>query len=92
MELSVALSLVMFVVFMALILTGYNVAFSFVSTALAFSFIGDLTGTFDPNTLNVLPGRCKTRSRTRPCSLFRCSSSWALSLSDRVSPSDYSMP
>ena len=57
MELSVALSLVMFVVFMALILTGYNVAFSFVSTALAFSFIGDLTGTFDPNTLNVLPGR-----------------------------------
>ena len=57
MELSVALSLVMFVVFMALILTGYNVAFSFVSPALAFSFIGDLTGTFDPNTLNVLPGR-----------------------------------
>ena len=60
MELSVALSLVMFVVFMALILTGYNVAFSFVSTALAFSFIGDLTGTFDPNTLNVLPGRWQT--------------------------------
>jgi len=56
-ELSVVLSLVMFAVFMALILTGYNVAFSFVATALAFSFIGDLTGTFDPNTLNVLPGR-----------------------------------
>jgi len=47
----------MFAVFMALILTGYNVAFSFVATALAFSFIGDLTGTFNPNTLNVLPGR-----------------------------------
>ena len=57
MELSVVLSMVMFAVFMLLILTGYNVAFSFVSTALAFSFIGDLTGTFDPNTLNVLPGR-----------------------------------
>ncbi|HCV35376.1 MAG TPA: C4-dicarboxylate ABC transporter, partial [Acidimicrobiaceae bacterium] len=57
MELSVVLSLVMFAVFMALILTGYNVAFSFVATALAFSFIGDLTGTFNPNTLNVLPGR-----------------------------------
>ena len=57
MELSVILSLVMFTVFMVLILTGYNVAFSFVSTALVFSFIGDLTGTFDPNTLNVLPGR-----------------------------------
>ncbi|MDP7220728.1 MAG: TRAP transporter large permease subunit, partial [Arenicellales bacterium] len=57
MELSVILSLVMFAIFMVLILTGYNVAFSFVATALAFSFIGDLTGTFDPNTLNVLPGR-----------------------------------
>lgn len=57
MDLGVALSLTMFVVFMVMILVGYNVAFSFASTALLFSFIGDLTGTFDPSTLNVLPGR-----------------------------------
>lgn len=57
MDLGVALSLIMFVVFLVLILTGYNVAFSFAATALLFSFIGHLTGTFDPNTLNVLPGR-----------------------------------
>jgi TRAP-type mannitol/chloroaromatic compound transport system permease large subunit len=56
-ELGVFLSLTMFVVFMALILSGYNVAFSFASTALAFSFIGDLTDTFDPNALNTLPAR-----------------------------------
>ncbi len=56
-DLNVFLALSMFTVFMLLILTGYNVAFSFASTALAFSFIGDLTDTFDPNTLNVLPGR-----------------------------------
>jgi len=57
MDLGVALSLIMFVVFLAMILIGYNVAFSFASTALLFSFIGDLTGTFDPSALNVLPGR-----------------------------------
>ena len=57
MELGVVLSLVMFLIFLVLILIGYNVAFSFASTALFFSFIGDLTGTFDPGTLNVLPGR-----------------------------------
>jgi tripartite ATP-independent transporter DctM subunit len=57
MDLGVALSLIMFVVFLALILIGYNVAFSFASTALFFSFIGNLLGVFDPNTLNVLPGR-----------------------------------
>ncbi len=56
-ELGVFLSLVMFVVFMAMILTGYNVAFSFAGTALAFAFLGDLTDTFDPNTLNTLPAR-----------------------------------
>jgi len=56
-ELGVFLALLMFVVFMAMILTGYNVAFSFAATALAFSFIGDLTDTFDPNTLNTLPAR-----------------------------------
>ena len=57
MDLGVALSLLMFVIFLALILIGYNVAFSFASTALLFSFIGDLTGTFEPATLNTLPGR-----------------------------------
>ena len=57
MDLGVALSLIMFVVFLAMILIGYNVAFSFASTALFFSFIGNLLGVFDPNTLNVLPGR-----------------------------------
>jgi tripartite ATP-independent transporter DctM subunit len=57
MDLGVALSLIMFVVFLAMILIGYNVAFSFASTALFFSFVGNLLGVFDPNTLNVLPGR-----------------------------------
>ena len=57
METGVALSLIMFAIFLVLILIGYNVAFSFASTALLFSFIGNLTGTFDPNTLNVLPAR-----------------------------------
>ena len=56
-ELGVFLSTLMFVIFMIMILTGYNVAFSFAGTALAFAFIGDLTDTFDPNTLNVLPAR-----------------------------------
>lgn len=56
-ELGVFLSIVMFVMFMAMILTGYNVAFSFASTALLFSYIGDLTDTFDPNSLNTLPAR-----------------------------------
>jgi TRAP-type mannitol/chloroaromatic compound transport system permease large subunit len=56
-ELGVFLSLVMFVVFMAMILTGYNVAFSFASTALLFAFIGDITDTFNVNALNTLPAR-----------------------------------
>ena len=56
-ELGVFFALLMFVVFMAMILTGYNVAFSFAATALLFAFIGDLTDTFDPNTLNALPAR-----------------------------------
>jgi tripartite ATP-independent transporter DctM subunit len=57
MDLGVVLALLMFVIFLGMILIGYNVAFSFAGTALLFSFIGDLTGTFDPNSLNVLPGR-----------------------------------
>ncbi len=57
MEFTVFLAMSMFAVFMVLILTGYNVAFSFASTALAFAFLGDLLGEFDPLTMNVLPGR-----------------------------------
>lgn len=51
----VFLSLLMFALFMFLILTGYNVAFSFASVALMFSFIGDVTGAFRVESLNVLP-------------------------------------
>lgn len=57
MDLGVALALLMFVIFLGMILIGFNVAFSFASTALLFSFIGDLTGTFDPASLGVLPNR-----------------------------------
>lgn len=56
-ELGVFLALLMFVVFMAMILIGYNVAYSFAATAILFAFIGDLTDTFDPNSLNALPAR-----------------------------------
>jgi len=57
MDLGVFLALMMFAVFLAMILIGYNVAFSFAATALLFSFLGDLTNTFDPASLGVLPGR-----------------------------------
>ncbi|MEM9561765.1 MAG: TRAP transporter large permease subunit [Actinomycetota bacterium] len=55
-ELGVFLAMLMFVVFMVMILTGFNVAFSFAATALAFAFIGDLSNAisidvFDPGTL-----------------------------------------
>jgi tripartite ATP-independent transporter DctM subunit len=57
MDLGVALALLMFVIFLVMILIGYNVAFSFAATALLFSFIGDLTNTFDPASLSALPSR-----------------------------------
>lgn len=57
MDLGVTLALLMFVIFLVMILIGYNVAFSFAATALLFSFIGDLTGTFDPAALSALPSR-----------------------------------
>jgi len=57
MDLGVVLAMLMFAVFLALILTGYNVAFSFASTALLFAFVGDLFDVFDPSTLNALPAR-----------------------------------
>ena len=50
----VFLSLVMFAVFMFLILTGYNVAFSFASVSVGFAFIGDLTGAFRVESLATL--------------------------------------
>ena len=55
-DLGVFLALMMFIVFMALILSGYNVAFCFAATGLAFAFIGDMANaisvnTFDPGTL-----------------------------------------
>ncbi len=51
------LAILMFVVFMFLILSGYNVAFCFASVALGFAFIGDMSNafsfqTFDPVTLS----------------------------------------
>lgn len=55
MEWGVFLALAMFVAFMLLILTGYNVAFSFAATALFFSFVGDLTGVFRVGSLATLP-------------------------------------
>ena len=49
------LAMLMFLIFMLMILTGYNVAFSFAGTALAFAFLGDLFDVFNPTTLNTLP-------------------------------------
>lgn len=53
-EWGVFLSLAMFVIFMGLILTGYNVAFSFASVSVAFAFVGDLTGVFRVGSLSTL--------------------------------------
>ncbi|NNC81767.1 MAG: TRAP transporter large permease subunit [Acidimicrobiales bacterium] len=53
-EWGVFLALLMFAIFMFLILTGYNVAFSFASVSVAFAFVGDLTGAFRPGALASL--------------------------------------
>jgi len=53
----VFLALTMFGVFMLVILSGYNVAFSFACTAIAFAFLGDAIGAFDSNALSALPSR-----------------------------------
>ena len=55
MDLGVFFALSMFVIFMIMILIGYNVAFSFGVTGLVFSVLGDLTDTFEPGRLNLLP-------------------------------------
>jgi TRAP-type mannitol/chloroaromatic compound transport system permease large subunit len=54
MDWGVFLSLLMFTIFMGLILTGYNVAFSFASVSVGFAFLGDLTGAFRPGALSGL--------------------------------------
>lgn len=56
-DVGVLLALMMFAAFVAMILVGYNVAFSFASCALVFAFIGDVAGVFDPAVLHVLPLR-----------------------------------
>ena len=55
MDLGVFFALSMFAIFMIMILIGYNVAFSFGVTGLAFSILGDLTDTFEPGRLALLP-------------------------------------
>ena len=55
MDLGVFFALSMFAIFMIMILIGYNVAFSFGVTGLAFSILGDLTNTFEPGRLALLP-------------------------------------
>ena len=57
MDAGVFLALTMFAVFMLVILSGYNVAFSFACTAISFAFLGDMIGAFDPNALSALPSR-----------------------------------
>ncbi|MDH3295834.1 MAG: TRAP transporter large permease subunit, partial [Acidimicrobiia bacterium] len=70
-DLGVFLAISMFVVFMVLILSGYNVAFCFASTALAFAFIGHMSNTisintFDPGTLSgQLPPNWATSIRSQ---------------------------
>ncbi len=51
------LPLLMFLVVCLVLLLGYPVAFSLAGTALAFAWIGTLTGAFDPAFLGALPNR-----------------------------------
>lgn len=51
------LAIVMFVLFLILILSGYPVAFSFAGTAIVFGAIGLALGAFDLNLLRLLPNR-----------------------------------
>ncbi|MFW2383447.1 MAG: TRAP transporter large permease [Acidimicrobiales bacterium] len=48
-------AMLMFLIFMGMILIGYNVAFSFAATAAAFTFLGDVFDVFNPQSLNTLP-------------------------------------
>jgi len=56
-DIGVILAFVMFAAFLALLLTGYNVAYAFAATALVFSVIGILVGEFDPSAYTLLPAR-----------------------------------
>jgi tripartite ATP-independent transporter DctM subunit len=49
--------LLLFVSVFIVLLAGYPVAFSLAGTALVFSVIGTLTGTFDPSFLEAIPNR-----------------------------------
>lgn len=49
------LAIAMFVAFLAILMTGFPVAFSFAGTALLFGGIGLAVGAFDPNRLLLLP-------------------------------------
>ena len=51
------LPLLLFLVICLVLLLGYPVAFSLGGTALAFAWIGSLTGTFDTSFLEALPNR-----------------------------------
>ena len=51
------MSLYLFAAVFILLLTGYPVAFTLAGTALIFSAIGEMTGTFDPAFLQALPNR-----------------------------------
>lgn len=51
------MSLYLFLAVFVLLLTGYPVAFTLAGTALIFTVIGELTGTFDPAFLEALPNR-----------------------------------
>jgi len=51
------MSLYLFAAVFVLLLIGYPVAFTLAGTALIFSVIGEMTGTFDPAFLHALPNR-----------------------------------
>jgi tripartite ATP-independent transporter DctM subunit len=51
------MALYLFATVFVLLLAGYPVAFTLGGTALAFTLIGDATGTFDPAFLEALPNR-----------------------------------
>lgn len=51
------MAILMFLVICAVLLLGYPVAFSLAGTALAFAFLGELTGLFDIAFMEALPNR-----------------------------------
>jgi tripartite ATP-independent transporter DctM subunit len=54
---SAFIPLLLFVVVCLVLMAGYPVALSLAGTALAFAFVGELTGHFDPAFLQALPNR-----------------------------------